>query len=72
LYFFYPFFTAAVAYTAERPLFIDSFFPSGIASIILLYFSLTLLFIQSTFFFNIIDAIPLGKKESRNNGRSAV
>ena len=32
LVFFYPFFTAAAAYTAERPLFLDSFFPSGIAS----------------------------------------
>jgi hypothetical protein len=31
LYFFYPFFTAAAAYTAERALFLDSFFPSGIA-----------------------------------------
>ena len=31
LYFFYPFFTAAAAYTAERSLFLDSFFPSGIA-----------------------------------------
>jgi hypothetical protein len=25
LYFFYPFFTAAATYTAERPLFLDSF-----------------------------------------------
>ena len=32
LYFFYPFITVAVAYTAERPLFLDYFF--GIASII--------------------------------------
>ena len=30
LYFFYPFFTAA--YTAERPLFLDSFFPKSVSS----------------------------------------
>ena len=35
VFFFCPFFTAAAAYTAERPLFLGSFFPSGIASIIL-------------------------------------
>jgi hypothetical protein len=34
LYLFYPFFTAAAAYTAERPLFLDYLIPSVVASII--------------------------------------
>ena len=33
LYFFYPFFTTAAAYTTERQLFLDSFFPSEITTI---------------------------------------